>query len=149
MKYSGNCLCGAVSFKFPSDPMMQFKCHCNVCQKVFGNSLHALAMPQDELEISGTLSHYFITGGSGNKLHYNFCPTCGTFIYNKPDLLDPMIYVPAGLLDGQIEFTPTVELWTSQKPKNISQASSTKAAFEDNGTTDRLMEMLENFDQRE
>ena len=45
MKYSGNCLCGAVSFKFPYDPMMQFKCHCNVCQKVFGNTLHALAMP--------------------------------------------------------------------------------------------------------
>ena len=55
--------------------MMQFKCNCNVCQKVFGNSLHALPMPQDELEISGTLSHYFIIGGSGNKLHYNFCPT--------------------------------------------------------------------------
>ena len=60
-----------------------------------------------------------------------------------------MIYVPAGLLDGQIEFTPTVELWKAQKPKNIPQALSTKVAFEDNGTTDRLMEMLENFDQRE
>ena len=149
MKYKGKCLCGAVTFQFPYDPMMQFKCHCNVCQKVFGNSLHAIAMPQDELEVSGSLSSYFITGGSGNKLHYNFCPTCGTFIYNKPDLLDPMIYVPAGLLDGQIEFTPTVELWTAQKPKNIPQALSTKVAFEDNGTTDRLMEMLENFDQRE
>ena len=100
MKYKGKCLCGAVTFQFPYDPMMQFKCHCNVCQKVFGNSLHAIAMPQDELEVSGSLSNYFITGGSGNKLHYNFCPTCGTFIYNKPDLLDPMIYVPAGLLDG-------------------------------------------------
>ncbi len=64
MKYSGNCLCGEVSFKFPYDPMMQFKCHCNVCQKVFGNTLHALAMPQDELEISGSLSNYYITGGS-------------------------------------------------------------------------------------
>ena len=93
--------------------MMQFKCHCNVCQKVFGNSLHALAMPQDELEISGALSHYFVTGGSGNKLHYNFCPNCGTFTYNKPDLLEPMIYVSARLLDGQIEFTLKVELWTS------------------------------------
>ncbi len=51
---------------------MQFKCNCNVCQEVFGNSLHALPMPQDELEISLTLSHYFIIGGSGNKLHYNF-----------------------------------------------------------------------------
>ena len=129
--------------------MMQFKCHCNVCQKVFGNSLHALAMPQDELEISGTLSHYFVTGGSGNKLHYNFCPNCGTFTYNKPDLLEPMIYVPARLPDGQIEFTLKVELWTSQKTKNISQSSSINVAFEDNGTTDCLMEMLENFDQIE
>ena len=105
-------------------------------------------MPNDELEISGSLLNYYIIGGSGNKLHYYFCPTCGTFIYNKPDLLNPMIYVTAGLLDGQIEFTPTVELWTSQKPSNIPQATSTKAAFEDNGSTDRLMDMLENLDQR-
>ena len=60
-----------------------------------------------------------------------------------------MFYLPAGLLDTQIKITPTVELWTSRKPKNISQALSIKAAFEDNGTTDRLIEMLENFDQRE
>jgi hypothetical protein len=40
-------------------------------------------------------------------------------------------------------------LLIAQKPKNILQPLSTKVAFEDNGTTDRLMEMLENFDQRE
>ena len=53
------------------------------------------------------------------------------------------------MLYGKIKLTPTVELWTAQKLKNIPQALSTKVAFEDNGTTDRLMEMLENFDQRE
>lgn len=62
---------------------------------------------------------------------------------------NPMYYLPARLLVAQIKITPTVEFWTSRKPKNISQASSIKAAFEDNGTTDRLTEMLENFDQRE
>ena len=60
-----------------------------------------------------------------------------------------MFYLSTGLLDAQIEIIPTVELWTSRKPKNISQASSIKVAFEDNGTTDRLAEMLENFDHRE
>ena len=148
MKYSGGCLCGSVNFSFPHDPMMQFKCHCKICQKVFGNSLHAMAMPLDELEISGELAKHTIVGGSGNDLHYNFCPTCGTFIYNKPDLLDPMVYLPAGLLDGQIEFSPTVELWTAQKPSYIVQSKTTKAAFEDNATTERLMQMLENLDQR-
>ena len=60
-----------------------------------------------------------------------------------------MFYLSTGLLDAQIKITPTVELWTSRKPKNISQASSIKVAFEDNGTTDRLAEMLENFDHKE
>tara|TARA_B100000886_G_scaffold336409_1_gene295143 strand:+ start:746 stop:1066 length:321 start_codon:yes stop_codon:yes gene_type:complete len=105
-------------------------------------------MPLEELEISGDLATHTITGGSGNDLHYNFCPKCGTFIFNKPDLLDPMVYLPAGLLDGQIEFSPTVELWMADKPSYIEEAPSTKAAFLDNGTTERLMEMLENLDQR-
>ena len=148
MAYSGGCLCGAVEFSFPYDPMMQFKCHCKVCQRVFGNSLHALAIPEDELTISGDLSKHTVTGGSGNDLHYNFCPKCGTYIFNKPDLLDPMVYLPAGLLDGQIKFTPTVELWTENRASDIQETPSTKAAFKDNGTVERLTALLENLDQR-
>ena len=64
MDYSGSCLCGSVKFSFPFDPMLQFKCHCKVCQKVFGNSLHALAMPLDELTLHGDLSRNTVTGGS-------------------------------------------------------------------------------------
>tara|TARA_B110000091_G_scaffold188611_1_gene210528 strand:- start:246 stop:731 length:486 start_codon:yes stop_codon:yes gene_type:complete len=148
MDYSGSCLCGSVKFSFPYDPMLQFKCHCKVCQKVFGNSLHALAMPLDELTLHGDLSRNTVTGGSGSDLHYNFCPKCGTFIFNKPDLLDPMVYMPAGLLDGQIEFSPTVELWTRDKPSSTPETPTTMATFEDNGTAERLTEMLENLDQR-
>ena len=148
MDYSGSCLCGSVKFSFPYDPMLHFKCHCKVCQKIFGGSLHALAMPLDELKISGDLSSYTTTGGSGNDLHYNFCPKCGTSIFNKPDLLDPMVYLPAGLLDGQIEFSPTVELWSANKPSSVPEAPTTRAAFEDNGTAERLTEMLENLEQR-
>jgi hypothetical protein len=149
MRYNGNCLCGSVTIKFPFDPMMQFKCHCKSCQQVFGSSLNAIAMPKDEIEVSGTLKCYSITGGSGNALHYNFCPECGVIIYNKPELLNPMIYIPAGLLDGQIEFEPTVELWTANRPKSMSKTETTKAEFRDNGTVERLLELLENIEQRE
>ena len=41
-----------------------------------------------------------------------------------------------------------VELWTAQRPSYILQSKNTKAAFEDNATTERLMEMSENLDQR-
>jgi|TARA_B100000959_G_scaffold284154_1_gene354995 hypothetical protein len=129
--------------------MMQFQCHCTVCQKVFGTSLNAIALPEDELSHEGELDVFSISGGSGKKLHYYFCPQCSIIVYNKPDVLDGMIYLPAGLLADQIEFSPTVELWTKSKAKWLPQAGSIKASFEDNGTVERLVELLENLDQRE
>ena len=147
--FKGHCLCKSVSFKFQYDPMMHFKCHCSTCQIVFGNSLNALAMPEEELNLEGKLRRYSIIGGSGNQLHYNFCSKCGVLIYNKPDLLEGMIYIPAGLMKEQIEFSPTVELWSSNRPNGIEKTPTTIADFEDNGTVERLVDLLENLEQRE
>ena len=149
MAYSGSCLCGNVKFSFEFDPMMQFQCHCTTCQKVFGTSLNALAMPEAELSHNGEMLRYTITGGSGSALHYNYCPKCSVIIYNKPDLLEGLIYLPAGLLAGQIEFKPTVELWTDDKANWLHKADSIKASFIDNGTVERLSQLLENLEQRE
>ena len=80
---------------------------------------------------------------------FNYCPKCGSFIYNKPDILDGLIYLPAGLLHDQIPFRPTVELWTDEKAEWIQKAKSIKASFPDNGTVERLGELLENLEQRE
>ena len=73
---------------------------------------------------------------------------CQQLIYNKPELLEGMAYVPAGLLEDQIEFRPTVELWATNRPKWMSKASSIIESFNDNGTLERLQELLENLDQR-
>ncbi len=55
-------------------------------------------------------------------MYYYYCPTCSSFIYNKPDLLEGMANVPAGLLEDQIEFKPTVELWSGSRPKWMHKA---------------------------
>jgi hypothetical protein len=60
-----------------------------------------------------------------------------------------MIYIPAGLMDGQIRFEPTVELWTANRPQNVLKTETTKAEFEDNGTVERLLGLLENLEQRD
>ena len=98
MSYSGACNCGNVTFSFEYDPMMQFQCHCTTCQKVFGTSLCALAMPGEELTINGDLRRHTVVGGSGMDMHYNFCEKCGVIIYNQPEVLGGMLYIPAGLL---------------------------------------------------
>ena len=148
MGYTVTCLCGEVSFTFQFDPMMHFQCHCSVCQKRFGSTLNALAMPEDELEIDGPVSIYTTEGGSGNKMHYGACSKCSTSIWNKPEVLGGLGYLPAGLLAGQIEFRPTVELWSGGRPKWMTKASTIKESFPDNGTVERIQELLENLDQR-
>jgi len=148
MSYSGACNCGNVTFSFEYDPMMQFQCHCTTCQKVFGTSLCALAMPEEELTINGDLRRHTVVGGSGMDMHYNFCEKCGVIIYNQPEVLGGMLYIPAGLMDGQIEFKPTLELWTPHRPSWMTPAPSIIASVEDNGTVERIQELLENLDQR-
>lgn len=148
MAYSGKCACGDIAFKFELDPMMHFMCHCTDCQVMFNGSFEGYAISKDELSIEGTLSKFSYSGGSGLSLHVNFCSKCSTKIYTQPDILQGMIYVPAGLLRDQIEFKPKVEIWAGSRPSWTSRPESLAESFEDNGTIERISTLLENLDQR-
>ena len=113
-----------------------------------GGSFSGLAFTEDELEIKGDITTHTYYGGSGLSLHLNFCPHCSTKIYSKPDILDGMVYVPAGLLHDQIDFMPKVEIWAKSKPKWMVGTDSILQAYEENGTIERITSILENLDQR-
>jgi hypothetical protein len=147
--YSSSCLCGQIKFEFELDPMLQFQCHCSTCFKVFGTSMSGLTMPEHEINVDGEMSVFTIVGGSGNDMHYYFCSNCSTIIYNKPELLGGMAYVLAGAFIDQIDFRPTLELWTGGRPDWIPKAPSIIESFDDNGTVERIQKLLENLDQRE
>ena len=148
MAYSGKCACGDIAFRFELDPMMHFMCHCTDCQVMFNGSFEGYAISKDELSVEGDLSQFTYSGGSGQNLHVNFCPKCSTKIYTQPDILEGMIYVPAGLLRDQIEFKPKVEIWAGSRPSWISRPESLAESFDDNGTIERISTLLENLDQR-
>ena len=127
MSYSGSCLCSNVKFSFEFDPMMQFQCHCTTCQKVFGTSLNALAMPEAELSHEGEMLRYTITGGSGSSLHYNYCPICSVIIYNKPDLLaligPNLISVSAPLIKSYKSLIKFVPIWIRIAAIKVNKAT--------------------------
>ena len=148
MAYCGKCACGEIIFKFELDPMMHFMCHCGDCQVMFNGSFEGYAISKDELSIEGNLSKFSYSGGSGLSLHVNFCSKCSTKIYTQPDILEGMIYVPAGLLRDQIEFKPKVEIWAGSRPSWTSRPESLAESFDDNGTIERISALLENLDQR-
>ena len=148
MAYQAKCFCGNIHVKIPYDPMMHFRCHCSDCQVLWGGSFSGLAFTEDELEIKGDITTHTYYGGSGLSLHLNFCSHCSTKIYSKPDILNGMVYVPAGLLHDQIDFMPKVEIWAKSKPKWMVGTDSILQAYEENGTIERITSILENLDQR-
>ena len=148
MSYSGKCACGNITFTFEHDPMMHFMCHCTDCQVMFNGSFEGYAISKDELTVQGDLSTFSYPGGSGLGLHVNFCVKCSTKIYTQPDILQGMIYVPAGLLRDQIEFKPKVEIWAGSRPSWTSRPESLVESYDENGTIERISSLLENLDQR-
>ena len=102
MAYSGKCACGEITFKFELDPMMHFMCHCTDCQVMFNGSFEGYAISKDELSVEGNLFEFTYSGGSGQNLHVNFCPKCSTKKFTQPDILEGMIYVPAGLQETKL-----------------------------------------------
>ena len=148
MSYSGKCACGNITFTFEHDPMMHFMCHCTDCQVMFNGSFEGYAISKDELTVQGDLSTFSYSGGSGLGLHVNFCVKCSTKIYTQPDILQGMIYVPAGLLRDQIEFKPKVEIWVGSRPSWTNRPDCLVESFDDNGTIERISTLLENLDQR-
>ena len=128
--------------------MMHFMCHCTDCQVMFNGSFEGYAISKDELSIQGDLSKFTYSGGSGLSLNVNFCSKCSTKIYTQPEILEGMIYVPAGLLRDQIEFKPKVEIWAGSRPSWTSKPESLAESFDDNGTIERISTLLENLDQR-
>ena len=55
MKYSAKCHCGEITVEMEHDPMMQFMCHCSICHQRIGTSISALAWPEHEINITGSL----------------------------------------------------------------------------------------------
>ena len=129
--------------------MIQFMCYYSICHQRIGTSISALAWPEHEINITRILKSYKIVGGSDMNMYYYYCPSCSCFIYNKPDLLEEMAYIPAGSLAEQIEFKPTAELWSDKRPNWMQKAPSIIKSFNDNGTLEKLQELLENLDQRQ
>ena len=148
MSITETCQCGSVEFSLQNDPMMHFVCHCSDCQKLYGNSFFGYAYSTEDISVTGEVKTYSYEGGSGNQLHIVFCPECGSKLYSQPDLIEGMIYIPAGMLKERYEFSPRVELWTYNKASCLAPVVASGESYEHNGTLERIGELLENLDQR-
>ena len=118
MTMTGQCLCGAVSYKIEGDMQMCGVCHCKNCQRQAGSSYSVLfGVTDDQIEISGALTTYDDHADSGNVVHRHFCGICGSPVKTSIPTQPDMTYIKAGTLDDTSMLDPQIHFWTGSKQR--------------------------------
>ena len=113
-KTAGGCRCGAVRYECEAAPLFGVTCYCTDCQKFYGGEKStALVLPREVLKVTGEVTYYEVTGGSGQPVDRGFCPTCGTPLIGKPGIAPHLITVTVGSLDDASRFQTAMCVYTS------------------------------------
>jgi hypothetical protein len=112
---TGQCLCGAVTFRISGAFESFFLCHCARCRKDSG-SAHSANL------FSSTATIAWLSGEEniktfqlpGSRHVKCFCANCGSALpFSQAD--DRVLVVPAGSLDGPIGIRPTAHICVSSR----------------------------------
>jgi len=116
-KYTGGCGCGAVRFMVDEEPVSVVACHCNACKKRTGAAygLSVLFNAAAVKEFKGATHKYERKGDSGATVHYDFCPTCGSTLRWRVDVIPGRTMLAAGAFDdlATLDFKPVAEMYTN------------------------------------
>lgn len=114
---SGGCLCGAVRYTIPGNPIAARACWCRLCQYLgAGSGTVNVAFASEGVTITGDPRWRTDTADSGGTLHRGFCADCGTPLFSRADARPHLIFVRAGSLDDPGLMAPGATIWTSAAP---------------------------------
>ena len=74
---TGQCLCGAVTYKVSAPLRQVIACHCKQCQRTSGFHVAATSAPRDAVAIGGDVTWYTSSG----LARRGFCGTCGSNLF--------------------------------------------------------------------
>ena len=101
--HEGGCLCGGLRYRVHSEPLRVIICHCKFCQRATGSAflVEPIFARKDFDLVKGSPSKYAqISESSGKLLTVNFCPTCGTKLFNELERLPDIVPVFGGTFDN-------------------------------------------------
>jgi len=116
-KYTGGCLCGAVRFATDAEPVFTGNCHCKDCQRSTGGPFTpAMFFPEAAVTVTGTTNSFRSLADSGKYIERCFCPTCGSQLFGRLEMLPGMLGLKAGTLDDASLYKPAVDIYVASAP---------------------------------
>lgn len=112
-KIAGGCLCGAVKYSSPAEPVVVAVCHCTHCQKQSGGAFSVnVGVPKGTLQFStGRTTVFQDSGSSGMPVYRHFCGACGSPIYSDVVAMPQLDWLKAGTLDDTSWVKPAISVW--------------------------------------
>jgi hypothetical protein len=111
---SGSCLCRAVAWEIDGPLQWMSHCHCSRCRKAHGAAFvtYSAANAADFRFVRGSerIGRYESSPGFFRP----FCSQCGSVVPGDP--WGPLVFVPAGCLDGELGVKPEMHIFVSAKP---------------------------------
>ena len=118
MTITGGCRCGAVRYTIDAERSTARHCWCRDCQYIgAGSGTVNVFFPREAVKVEGRLSDYTSHAASGNLMHRQFCPTCGTPLFSEAEARPHLIFVRVGSFDDPNLATPAMTIWTSSAPR--------------------------------
>ena len=106
-RIEGGCLCRAVRFEVPAEPLYQLLCFCSDCQVVSGSQSYASHLiPLSQLKrLRGEPIGYAVQSDRGRRNTRMFCGECGSRVW--AELEAGFASVNGMALDDKTAFKPT------------------------------------------
>ena len=115
MTITGRCLCGNVTYRAESDPVVTILCHCDDCQRHSGAAFSTnVIVPSADFTIEGSAmkTHGTVSGDGGHDRGRVFCGECGSTLITTMADMDNLVVIKAGTLDDRSWVSPQMEIWT-------------------------------------
>jgi len=117
MAITGGCLCGSVRYTINAQPVAARHCWCRDCQYIgAGSGTVNVFFPSEAVKVDGKLANYTSLAASGNNMHRQFCPQCGSPLFTQSEARRHVIGIRAGTLDDPEVGKPDKTIWTSSAP---------------------------------
>ena len=110
VKYSGQCLCGEISYSVDIEPMFTGNCHCKDCQRSSGSAfIPAMIFPEKNVAVSGEVKYFESQADSGHMHKRGFCPNCGSQLFARFSSMPGMLGIKAGTLNDPSNYVPKLD----------------------------------------
>jgi hypothetical protein len=100
------CACGRLRLTCVGEPARVTVCHCTACQRRTGSVFGVAARyARGQVTVEGEAGEHVRIGDEGTKIHFRFCPNCGSTVCWEMPAHDDGIAVAVGAF-ADPGFTP-------------------------------------------